>query len=455
MVHCRSALGAWNHAQRSFRRGFLARPPVPSDLVHCLEFLPPPPPPPVCGAELAKKRYHWDNCLVEQENDCPSGVVSFLVDAPLSAKDVSLPKILCLSVLLEPDLLDPVAVSSPVAISDTETSTVEKDVPETFSLPSSVYEERNAALLSELRDVKILVASMRLDAEAEVGNLKAEIQEMRLGLEAEVVNLSEACLSSAAALSADCFETAMGPFLEVTKDCAMFAPPCVDGYEGFSVDDVFLGLQSLRVYCFPLPKSFVWNTNAKKFLVPLPENPEESIEDRAMFALPCIEFYSVLLEHVEANKEENRCVIFDDSGDCSLANLRLAHNRLNSCKYTNVQECEDPKPLLCKIMNLIEFVPQNYLKSFSECLLCDLSCMKHFDVMSLELVYSGQASMKRYRFKRSTLSDCDSDDTENYLARNPVACSSNCPACSATWHDCCCTEDYHCTDLTGHSGTYA
>ena len=124
-----------------------------------------------------------------------------------------------------------------------------------------------------------------------------------------------------------------------------------------------------------------------------------------------------------------------------------------------MQECEDPKPLLCKIMNLIEFVPQNYLKSFSECLLCDLSCMKHFDVMSLELVYSGQASMKRYRFKRSTISDCDSDDTENYLALNPVACSSNivlfCPACSATWHDCCCTEDYHCTDLTGHSGTYA
>ena len=59
----------------------------------------------------------------------------------------------------------------------------------------------------------------------------------------------------------------------------------------------------------------------------------------------------------------------------------------------------------------------------------------------------------------NNLSACSSSDDENYLARNPVACSSNkvlfCPACSATWHDCCCTEDYHCTDLTGHSGTYA
>ena len=114
-----------------------------------------------------------------------------------------------------------------------------------------------------------------------------------------------------------------------------------------------------------------------------------------------------------------------------------------------MRENEDPKPLLCKIMNLIEFVPQNYLKSFSECLLCDLSCMTPFDVISLELVYSNQKRMKLYRFKYS---DCDSDDTEQYLARIDAACS---PYGGDSNPFYCGTKDNHCTDLTGHSGTYA
>jgi len=215
-----------------------------------------------------------------------------------------------------------------------------------------------------------------------------------------------------------------------------------------SIGTILQGLQSLRVYCFPKPKPFVWNTGAKKFILPLPENAES-------YASCTVEFYSHLLEHTEANKEGDIRAAFVEAGEDSRAELSRAQVRLNNSNYTKRRECDDPKPFLCKIINLIEFVPQNYLKSFSECILCDLSCMKLFDVMSLELVYSGQESMKRYRFKRSTFSDCGSDDTEDYLARNLVACSSNCPACSATWHDCCCTKDYHCTDLTGHSGTYA
>ena len=484
MVHCRSVMGAWRHAHRSYLRGFLSRPPVFSGV----EMPPPPPPPVFYGVELPEPRVHlhWDDFLLEEEDDWhigkDVGVVAFLVDAPLTAKDVSLPNFLCLSVLLVPDLLDAVAVS-PLVACDTETRTVEKDVllsslptgcnpivqnptvgcgnpivqnptfGETFSLSSCVYEERNAALLSELRDVKTLVASLWADAADMRSDADAVFQKMRSGLEVDVVNLTEACLSAAVAKSAEFFATEIqdchrGPPLKdlFAPPCA---PPCVDSLEGFSIDEVFLGLQSLRVYCFPLPKSFVWNTNAKKFLVPLPENPEESTEDRAMFALPGIEFYSVLLEHVEANKEENRCVIFDDSGECSRANLSTAHNRLNSCKYTNVRESEDTKPLLCKIMNLIEFVPQNYLKSFSECLLCELSCMKPFDVISLELVYSNQKRMKLYRFKYS---DCDSDDTEHYLARIDAACSSNCGDSKSFY---CGTKDNHCTDLTGHSGIYA
>ena len=111
--------------------------------------------------------------------------------------------------------------------------------------------------------------------------------------------------------------------------------------------------------------------------------------------------------HFEANQEDNNCTVFDDSGDCSLANLRLAHNRLKCCKYTNIRDCDDPKPVSCKIMNLIGFALQNYLKSFTECLLCDLNYMQEFDVVSLELVHSNQVRLKGTVFLRSKLDDSD------------------------------------------------
>ena len=42
MPHCRSALGAWKHRQKSYQRGFLSRPPAAISVK-----LPPPPPPPI------------------------------------------------------------------------------------------------------------------------------------------------------------------------------------------------------------------------------------------------------------------------------------------------------------------------------------------------------------------------------------------------------------------------
>ena len=89
-------------------------------------------------------------------------------------------------------------------------------------------------------------------------------------------------------------------------------------------------------------------------------------------------------------------------------------------------------------MNLIEFVPQNYLKSFSECLLCDLNYMQVFDVVSLELVYSNQTRLKRYNFLRSNWSDCDYND---------FACSSVFSACSASGHDLCYGDEGEVDDL--------
>ena len=207
MVHRRSAMGAWKHAQRSFLRGYRLCPPVFTGVE-----LPPPPPPPVfLGVEKPGPRNrHWDDFWEEEDEDlhigkadCQAGFVAFLVDAPLTAKDISLPKRLCLSALLEPDLLDSVAVSSPIASCDTETRTVEKDVLETFSLSSSVYEERNVALLSELGDVKRLVASIRSESDCMRAELEGELKEMRVRhseeMKKSLVSLSEACFSAVAA----------------------------------------------------------------------------------------------------------------------------------------------------------------------------------------------------------------------------------------------------------------
>ena len=48
MPHCRSALGAWKHRQKSYQRGFVSRPPAAISVE-----LPPPPPPPIfIGDEL-------------------------------------------------------------------------------------------------------------------------------------------------------------------------------------------------------------------------------------------------------------------------------------------------------------------------------------------------------------------------------------------------------------------
>ena len=63
MVHCRSELGAWRHAQRSYQRGYSAAPPVfPGDL------LPPPPPPPFFpSVEVAGPRVRWADLCEEEE----------------------------------------------------------------------------------------------------------------------------------------------------------------------------------------------------------------------------------------------------------------------------------------------------------------------------------------------------------------------------------------------------
>ena len=107
MVHCRSALGHWKLQQRSFNRGYARHPCVRSALayivnsVYCSPFgntgidLPPPPPPVFHGVELNRPqvRRDWNDYSDDEpeekiEEDCPMGVVTFLVDAPLAIKDI-------------------------------------------------------------------------------------------------------------------------------------------------------------------------------------------------------------------------------------------------------------------------------------------------------------------------------------------------------------------------------
>ena len=118
MVQCRSAMGGWKHAQGSYLRGYLSRPPVAIGVE-----LPPPPSLPLpfsFGAEfpVPLARSKWSD-LCEEEENCldilqtvrPPGVVSVLVDAPMPAKDISLPTILCLSILVEPNAAETPSVS--------------------------------------------------------------------------------------------------------------------------------------------------------------------------------------------------------------------------------------------------------------------------------------------------------------------------------------------------------
>ena len=87
-------------------------------------------------------------------------------------------------------------------------------------------------------------------------------------------------------------------------------------------------------------------------------------------------------------------------------------------------------------INLIEFVPQIYLKHFAMCLRVDSICMKEQNDKTFKVVYSDQQHMKMYSFVHNSLppsrlglvTDSDFDDSEDSYERN-----SN--ACIAYWHN--------------------
>jgi len=137
-----------------------------------------------------------------------------------------------------------------------------------------------------------------------------------------------------------------------------------------SIDDTFaledidnilyvLDCLKLRVYCFPSENKFVWNINAKSFRPPL--GPVEEVAW-------CEETFEEILAYTAYNKEENIMVTFELCGDCSLSHLRTFQHRIKILQIAGLNDhaCD----FLCKMFDLIEFVPQSYLKWFaSECAL--------------------------------------------------------------------------------------
>ena len=116
---------------------------------------------------MPKKRYRWDDLLDMQEEDCPSGVVAFLIDAPMTAKDVSLPKALCLSVLLELDTgTTPECLTASQVLWEPDADTLPDNIlepvaettPEVFSASQSLLEPEADKLKIELHELKVILS---------------------------------------------------------------------------------------------------------------------------------------------------------------------------------------------------------------------------------------------------------------------------------------------------------
>ena len=191
MVHCRTPLGAWKHAQRSYKRGYASRPPG----FYGGDILPPPAPPFSFGVEFSGIRNHSDwNDLCDESEEwvtletncptetiCPTGAVTDfleLLDAPFAAKDISWPAVLCLTDLLAHESVEPeseTVVAKPLASLEyvMEQPSTDGIILEQPSTNGDIGKMR-PAVLSELRELRILVASMRADADGQLENLQQE-----------------------------------------------------------------------------------------------------------------------------------------------------------------------------------------------------------------------------------------------------------------------------------------
>ena len=274
MVHCRSPLGAWKHAHRSYLRGFSAYPHIFPGVD-----LPPPPPPPISfGVEFPVPHFRskWvDLCDDEEKNldtlekDRPLGVVTYLVDAPLPAKDISLPITLCLSFLLEPSSATTPSVSTDDDITGDylelpSTNGVILEQPSTngenniLELPSTNGENILQALHDMKHELKVALeierAAGKKSFKEAIGDLAVFKDEITDKIMAVVVDMLP---TPAAIVRTEDDEVLAGPLdgsreMLVDGDCGKEQRAEEGHWDIDSIGNILQGIHTLRIYCFPM-----------------------------------------------------------------------------------------------------------------------------------------------------------------------------------------------------------
>jgi len=496
MVHCRTPFGAWKHANRSYERGYLPRPP----LAFGVEILPPPAPPIFTGVEktgIPKRLLNWcdmsDDFL---ETSCPLGDVWFLLDAPVSAKEFSQPKALCLFDLVEPDekvvVEDIIITAGHDECEDTirrlqvkcraleeevnvlkegMTLFVEKCAIDVSLAMTELIQKELAACASTMESIGGNMAKCAVDsafaaikgsdicqevsgcdvsvehyvddiAVLKAGSLECNFSEDTIGctIAEEEVDIIDASLAEKGSIEPPLSKSEERPLSKFFAeeevdiiDASLAEKGSSDGtFATEDTDNIFylLDCLKLRVYCFPRENIFVWNVNAKSFRPPL--GPVEEVAW-------CEETFEEILTYTAFNKEENIMVAFDLCGDCSLSHLRTFQHRINILQNAGLNDpaCD----FLCKMFDLIEFVPQSYLKWFaSECAFFVSLESKFFELIANRPKRNDpiiQKHMKVYSFIRE-------DKIISLAPLHDASCMS--PELEDYYNSLALKEDYFCYD---------
>ena len=120
-----------------------------------------------------------EGILETLEKDCPPGAVTYLVDAPLVAKDISLPKVLCLTLLLESEadiiagiLLEPPSTNG---YADCVMEEKSKTTPEVFFASQPIQPKGEDKLQSQLHDLKVTLSNARAEFKRAIAVLQEEM----------------------------------------------------------------------------------------------------------------------------------------------------------------------------------------------------------------------------------------------------------------------------------------
>jgi hypothetical protein len=367
------------------------------------------------------------------ETSCPLGDVWFLLDAPVSAKEFSQPIALCLFDLVEPDekmVVEDIIITAGHGESD--------DIIRRLQVKCRALEEEVNVLKEGMT---LFVENSSVTVNLAVNELvQKELAAFALSMESICADVAKCAVDAAFAVikvgSLECSEDtvecisaeaevgAIGYTIDEEEvdfiDASLAEKGSIDCT--FALEDTdnsfyLLNCLKLRVYCFPRENKFVWNINAKSFKPPLVPGEE---------AAWCEETFEEIMAYTAYNKVENILVTFDISGECSLAHLRTFQHRIKILQNAglNYNACD----FLCKMFDMIEFLPQSYLSWFAaECAMFVALENKFLELIASRPIRNDmkiQQHMKVYSFFRSVSSCVKSSPCENFVSDS--ANSSQC-----------------------------